>query len=94
MFQCKQEERELKRMESDVIKNERNLKKMLQDYESGKNGHLQFFESPVVTFILILDLVISFSLFSGYFLNMQIKYAQSKSFELKYTKAIYVLFGS
>ena len=40
MFQCKQEERELKRMESDVIKNERNLKKMLQDYESGKNGHL------------------------------------------------------
>ena len=25
---------------------------------------------------------------------MQIKYAQSKSFELKYTKAIYVLFGS
>ena len=40
MFQCKQEERELKRMESDVIKNERNLKKMLKDYESGKNGHI------------------------------------------------------
>ena len=40
MFQFKQEEQELKRMESDVIKNERTLKKMLKDYESGKTGHL------------------------------------------------------
>ena len=36
MFQCKQEERELKRMESHVIKNERNLKKILKDYENGR----------------------------------------------------------
>ena len=36
MWQHKQEERELKRSEGDIIKSQRSLRKMLRDYENGK----------------------------------------------------------
>lgn len=37
MFHCKQQERELKRVEGDVLKEERNLKKAMKEYEKGLN---------------------------------------------------------
>jgi hypothetical protein len=36
MWQHKQEERELKRSEGDIIKNQRSVRHMLRDYENGK----------------------------------------------------------
>ena len=36
MWQHKQEERELKRVEGDVIKNQRIVRKELRDYENGE----------------------------------------------------------
>ena len=35
MWQHKQEERELKRIEGDIVKKQRQLRKTMQDYESG-----------------------------------------------------------
>ena len=36
MLLCKQEERDLKRIEGDIIKKETNLKKTMKNYENGK----------------------------------------------------------
>ena len=36
MWQHKQEERELKRVEGDIIKKQRTVRHVLRDYESGK----------------------------------------------------------
>ena len=36
MWQHKQEERELKRVEGDIIKNQRSVRRTLRDYENGE----------------------------------------------------------
>ncbi|KAK2156985.1 hypothetical protein LSH36_201g04045 [Paralvinella palmiformis] len=36
MWQYKQQERELKRLEGDIIKNQREVRRSLRDYENGK----------------------------------------------------------
>ncbi len=45
MWQHKQEERELKRAEGDIIKKQRHLNKTMQEYETGNSYSATFFHS-------------------------------------------------
>ena len=51
MWQHKQEERELKRVEGDIIKNQRTVRRSLRDYE---NGNLQSHHMSACTDLLIV----------------------------------------
>ena len=55
MWQHKQEERELKRTEGDIIKNQRTLRKEMRDFENGKSyyshSHFFFFCLPLGSYV-------------------------------------------